>query len=148
MTTITVNSAESLQQLLGDVREKWNKHKFLRVSIKTGKDRSIDQNSITHAWYAQIARELQDETETGWKSHCKLHYGVPILRTEDEEFHLAYDAVIKPLAYENKLIAMRHWPVTSLMTKDQLSQYAVAMQADFARHGVRLEFPAPNEGRP
>lgn len=141
MNALIINSAESLQRVIGDLRDLWNQHKFLRVNVKAGKDRSLPQNSITHAWYAQIARELRPATETEWKSHCKLHYGVPILRTEDEEFRASYDAVIKPLAYENKLIAMRCWPVTSLMTKDQLSQYAVAMQADFAKHGVRLEFP-------
>lgn len=141
MSAIIISSAESLQRALGDLRSMWNQHKYLRLNIKTGKDRSLPQNSITHAWYTQIARECQDATETDWKCHCKLHYGVPILRTEDAEFCASYDAVIKPLAYENKLIAMRCWPVTSLMTKDQLSQYAIAMRADFAKQGVRLEFP-------
>ena len=145
MTTFVVNSMESLQNTLGEVRDLWNKHKYLRMSVKAGTDRSIPQNAITHAWYSQIARELRDDTELGWKCYCKLHHGVPILRTEDEEFRLAYDAVIKPLDYENKLIAMRCWPVTSIMTKDQLSRYAEAMQVDFARQGVRLEFPVLNE---
>jgi hypothetical protein len=144
MTAFVINSDESLQRALGDLREMYGKHKFLRLSVKTGKDRSIPQNSITHAWYGQIARELQDTDELGWKCHSKLHYGVPILRAECEEFREAYDAVIKGLSYEQKLIAMRHWPVTSLMTKEQLSKYAEAMRADFAKHGVILEFP-PDE---
>lgn len=141
MSAITVNSAESLQALFGDLRAKWDRYKFLRVSIKTGQDRSLPQNAITHAWYGQIARELREDDELGWKCYCKLHHGVPILRAEDEEFRTAYDAVIKPLSYEKKLIAMRHWPVTSIMTKEQLSKYAEAMQADFAKRGVMLEFP-------
>lgn len=143
MSALIINSAESLQVALGDLREMWNKHKFLRVNVKAGKDRSIPQNSITHAWYAQIARELRDYDETGWKSYCKLHHGVPILRTEDEEFRTSYDAVIKPLSYENKLIAMRCWPVTSIMTKEQLSKYAEEVRADFAKQGVLLQFPEP-----
>ena len=126
---------------IGEIRSLWDKHKFLRVSIKTGKDRSLPQNAITHAWYSQLARELREDDELGWKCYCKLHHGIPILRAEDDEFRGAYDAVVRPLAYEKKLIAMRHWPVTSLMTKDQLSKYAEAMQADFLRRGVRLEFP-------
>ncbi len=141
MSTITVNSAESLQDILGELRDKWNRYKFLRVSIKTGKDRSLPQNAITHAWYGQIARELREDDELGWKCYCKLHHGVPILRAECEEFRENYDAVIKRLTYEQKLIAMRCWPVTSLMTKEQLSKYAEAVQADFAKRGVRLEFP-------
>lgn len=141
MSAQTINSAEGLQSFIGDLRTLWDKHKFLRVSIKTGKDRSLPQNAITHAWYEQLARELREDDALGWKSYCKLHHGVPILRAEDEDFRVAYDQVIKPLAYEQKLAAMKFWPVTSLMTKDQLSKYAEAMQADFLRRGVRLEFP-------
>jgi hypothetical protein len=141
MSAIVVNSAESLQRAIGDLRSLWDRHKFLRVSVKAGKDRSVPQNSLSHAWYAQIARELREDDELGWKCYCKLHHGVPILRAEDEEFRANYDAVIKPLSYEQKLIAMRCWPVTSLMTKEQLSKYAEAVQTDFAQRGVRLEFP-------
>ena len=140
MTAMVINSEFSLQNAIGDLRTMFFQHKFLRLNVKTGMDRSGPQNSVTHAWYAQIARELQGSSETEWKCHCKLHYGVPILRTEDEEFRTSYDAVIKPLAYENKLIAMRHWPVSSLMTKAQLSQYAESMQAAFAKQCVILEF--------
>ncbi|MFD2271807.1 hypothetical protein ACFS07_13245 [Undibacterium arcticum] len=142
MTALVANSAESLQSAIGELRDLWNRHKFLRISIKAGKDRSIPQNAITHVWYEQIARELREDNALGWKCYCKLHHGVPILRTEDDEFRGTYDAVIKPLSYEQKLIAMRCWPVTSLMTKEQLSKYAEAIQADFVPRGVRLEFPA------
>lgn len=141
MAAFVINSAESLQIAIGDLRDKWNRYKFLRLSIKTGKDRSIPQNSLTHAWYSQIARELRDDDELGWKCYCKLHHGVPILRAEDDEFRETYDSVIKPLSYEQKLMAMRCWPVTSIMSKEQLSKYAEAVQADFAKRGVVLQFP-------
>lgn len=137
---ITINSEQSLSQAIGDLREQWKRHKFLRVIVKTGKDRSLDQNGISHVWYEQISRELREDTSLGVKKFCKLHYGVPILRAEDEEFRRLYDLVIKPLIYEKKLEAMAAWPVTSLMTKDQLSQYLEAMQSGYAGR-VRLEFP-------
>lgn len=121
----------------------WDKHKFLRVSVKTGKDRSLPQNNFTHAWYEQLARELNQHNALEWKAYCKLHHGVPILRIEDEEFRMAYDGVIKPLSYEQKLAAMKYWPVTSIMTKPQLSAYTEAVKADFAKQGVMLEFPVP-----
>jgi hypothetical protein len=140
VSAMVINSAESLQTAIGNLRELWAQHKFLRVNIKAGKDRSIPQNAITHAWYAQIARELREDDEMGWKCYCKLHHGVPLMRTDDE-FRANYDAVIKALTYEQKLVAMRCWPVTSLMTKEQLSKYAEAVRADFLARGVRLEFP-------
>lgn len=141
MTAFVIDSADSLQRFLGDVREEWNRHKYLRGSFKTGKDRSLDQNSISHAWYQQIARELREDDALGWKCYCKLHCGVPILRAEDEEFRANYDLVIKPLDYEKKLIAMKCWPVTSIMTKPQLSKYLEMVQCDFRAKGVLLEFP-------
>lgn len=141
MSAIVVNSVESLQAIFGELRDKFDRYKFLRVSIKTGQDRSLPQNAITHAWYGQIARELREDDELGWKCYCKLHHGVPILRTEDDEFRDTYDFGVKGLTYEQKLKVMRFFQVTSLMTKEQLSKYAEAVQADFARRGVLLEFP-------
>lgn len=111
--------------------------------IKVGEDeiRSLDQNSISHAWYQQIANELRDDDVLGWKSYCKLNFGVPILRAENNEFRQAYDDVIKAMSYEQKLKIMRLLPVTSLMTKKQLSTYLETMQEEFRRRDVILEFP-------
>lgn len=141
MTTAIINSAESLSTVIGELREQWARHKFLRLSIKTGKARSLDQNAVTHCWYEQIARELREDDALGWKCYAKLHHGVPILRAEDAEFRETYDSAIKWLSYEQKLKVMRLLPVTSLMTKEQLRKYAEAVQDDFRRRGVVLEFP-------
>lgn len=141
MTAWVINSEQSLQSAIGDLREMWNTYKFVKLNAKTGKARTLDQNAIGHVWYEQLSRELREDDTLGWKCYCKLHHGVPILRAEDEEFRDAYDSVIKRLTYEQKLTAMRLWPVTSIMTKEQKSKYLVAVQDDFAKRGVRLEFP-------
>ncbi len=137
---LTINSDTSLQSAIGDLREAYRAHKFLRVAVKTGKARSIPQNSISHEWYSQVSRELREDTPLSVKCFCKLTMGVPIMRAEDEEFRKLYDLVIRPLSYEKKLEAMKVWPVTSLMNKDQLSQYLAAMQAAYADR-VQLVFP-------
>lgn len=141
MTTILVTGTESMQRAIGDLRQMFAEHGFLKLDVKAGKARSIPQNSITHAWYGQIARELREDNELGWKCYCKLHHGVPILRAEDAEFRETYDGAIKGLSYEQKLAVMKILPVTSLMTKAQLSQYAEEVRKDFDRRGVKLEFP-------
>lgn len=142
MSATIINSPESLQTFIGDIREQWNQHKFLQVSVKAGTDRSLDQNAISHAWYGQLARELREDDALGWKCFCKLNFGVPILRAEDEEFHTFYDAALKlTLRYEEKLAAMKFIPVTSLMKTPQFSRYLEAMQEHFLHRGVRLEFP-------
>lgn len=141
MTALVINSDQSMQSVFGKLRELYREHRYIKISAKTGKARSTDQNSISHAWYEQLSRELKEDDVIGWKCYCKLHHGVPILRAEDEEFRTAYDSAIKGLSYEQKLAAMRILPVTSLMTKPQLSKYLEAMQEDFRAKGVYLEFP-------
>lgn len=140
MTDIAVYSDSTLAHALGEVREAYRIHHRVKVRVTTGK-RSLNQNDLSHAWYEQLAAELRDDDALGWKCYCKLHHGVPILRAEDDEFRSAYDAAIKGLAYEQKLKVMRLLPVTSLMTKDQLSRYLDGVQADFRARGVCLEFP-------
>ena len=141
MTTLIVNSDVSLQSTIGDLREAYKAHRFLRVIVRTGKARSLDQNAISHAWYEQLERECREDDRLGWKGYCKLHHGVPILRAEDAEFRAFYDGGLKGLTYEQKRDAMKFIPVTSLMTKPQLSKYLEAVQADFRERGVWLEFP-------
>ena len=145
MSAIIINSEVSLQSTLSDIKAMFFKHKYLRISIKTGKDRSLDQNALSHTWYAQIARKLKEDDALGWKCFCKLHFGIQILRAEDAEFRKFYDNAIRSsLSYEQKLIAMQFLSVTSEMTKPQLSAYLKAMQAHFRTMGVQLEFPEAN----
>lgn len=141
MSTLTINSEMSLQQTIGLLREWFGKYKFLRLNVKKGVDRSLSQNAISHVWYEQIARELREDDAMGWRCYCKLHHGVPILRAEDAPFREFYDASIKRLTYEQKLQAMKFVPVTSIMTKEQLSDYLEDVQQDFRSRGMLLEFP-------
>jgi len=141
---MTVHIAESLEALFPIFNEAQRLQQsagYLRITLDTEKPRTLPQNNFSHAWYAQLARELPEDDALGWKCYCKLHHGVGILRAENEDFRLAYDAAIKGLTYEQKLAAMRILPVTSMMGRKQLSKYAEAVQADFLAKGVRLEFP-------
>lgn len=138
----TISTELKLQSLIGALRQAWKEHRYLKVSYSVEKDRSASQNALSHVWYEQISRELAEDTPEGVKCECKLRYGVPILRADDDEFRAAYDSAIREtLTYEQKLDAMRILPVTSLMNVSQLSQYLETLQREFARCGVQLEFP-------
>lgn len=138
---LTINSETSLQAAIGHLREQFRERRYLTLSLKEGKGRSLDQNAISHAWYEQVAAELREDTALGVKRFCKLHFGVPILRAEDEEFRAAYNgALLRTLSYEQKLLAMDVLPVTSRMSVKQLSAYLDAMQQHY-RPRVWLEFP-------
>lgn len=138
---LTVNSDRALQDAIGELRGAYTARRYVTLTIDDGKPRSHDQNAISHVWYEQVARELREDTALGVKSFCKLHFGVPILRAEDDEFRAMYDRVVKPMAYEDKVALMAWFPVTSIMKTPQLSQYLEAVQAHYRRNGVWLQFP-------
>ena len=140
MTTAIVTTQAKLSAVIGEVRDAFKATGWLRMSWRHEKDRTLQQNALSHAWYEQIAAELREGTALDAKAECKLRYGVPILRAEDAEFRAMYDGALKVMAYEQKLAVMHYLPVTSLMTTAQLSQYLEAVRAAYAER-VRLEFP-------
>lgn len=132
----------------GDLSDlnRWLKSKFAPshayvVTVKLyRKKRTLDQNGQLRIWYEQMAKELPEDNLQGWERYCKLHHGVPILRAEDLKFRQFYDLAIKKLDYEQKLQAMDYTPVTRLMNTDQFNRYFSALQDDFLKRGVMLEF--------
>lgn len=138
---LIINSDESLQRAIGEIREQFRTREYLTVNVMHGKKRSLDQNAISHAWYQQVSNELREDTPLGVKCFCKLHFGIPILRAESDDFREKYDRAMKPMNYPDKLTLMEWFPVTSLMTTPQLSQYLEKVQDHYMRQGVHLEFP-------
>jgi hypothetical protein len=117
----------------------------LTVSIIQGAPRSIEQNKLQRLWLNEAA-EQGDQTAEEYRGYCKLHFGVPILRAENEQFREAYDRVVRPLSYEAKLQIMMvplDLPVTRLMTTKQKTQYLDAIYRHFTGLGFALTEPGP-----
>ena len=140
MTTAIVTTQAKLSAVIGEVRDAFKATGWLRVSWRHEKDRTLQQNALSHAWYEQIAAELREDTAANIKAECKLRYGVTILRAEDAEFRAMYDGALKAMTYEQKLAVMHYLPITSIMTTTQLSQYLEAVRKAYDGR-VRLEFP-------
>lgn len=114
------------------------------VDITAGKHRSVEQNKLQRLLVSEIAAQLGDQTPEEVRGFCKLTMGVPILRAENEEFRIKYDAVVRPLAYPQKLALMMEpldLPVTRLMTSDQKTRYLDAIYRFFGDQGVVLTVP-------
>lgn len=115
------------------------------VDIKSGEQkRSTQQNRLQRLWCKE-AGEQGDMSAEEYRGYCKLHFGVPILRMEDEEFKGIYDSVIRPLPYENKLKLMTvpiDLPVTSRMGVKQKTRYLDAMHQHFISLGFLLTDPS------
>ena len=126
-------------------------HKFIAgkklpftASITDGKHRTNDQNSLQRKWVLEISAQLGDRTAEEVRGYCKLHFGVPILRNENDVFKAEYDAVIMPLPYEHKLKLMMvpfDFGVTRIMTTRQKTDYLNAIHRHFSEQGLILTNP-------
>lgn len=129
-------------QFVGQMRLAGKRPVFELVPEK----RSLDQNDMIHALYQQIASQKQDETFREIRAHCKLHHGVPILRRDSEQFRVKYDRLVKPrFEYQEKLDLMDWFPVTSLMSKTQGTEYIDTLIREFSKQGVSLIHPSEAE---
>ena len=115
----------------------------MTVNVKKGKDRTEEQNRLQHLWMTEAATQ-GDSTSEQYRGFCKLHFGVPILRNEDEYFRIEYDEVIRPLPYEKKLKLMMipfDFSVTRLMTTGQFTRYLKDVHEHFTSKGMTLTDP-------
>ena len=121
-----------------------NRKRPFSVQITQGKPRSLEQNKLQRLWINEISEQMGDQTPEEVRAECKLRFGVPILRAENDEFQEAYDRIIRPHSYEDKLTMMAHpldFPVTRLMTTGQISRYLDEIYTEFTSRGVRLTRP-------
>ncbi len=114
------------------------------VSLTKGGKRTINQNKLQRLWLTEISEQLGDQTPEEVRGYCKLTIGVPILREENEAFRERYDAIVKPLPYEQKLAIMMEpldMPLTRLMTTKQHSAYLDGVHRHFSEKGIVLTDP-------
>ena len=113
------------------------------LSLAKGAPRSIEQNQTQRMWMLE-AEQQGDQTAEEYRAYCKLHFGVPILKAENEDFRAGYCRVIQPLDYGLKLLAMAEplsFPVTSLMTTKQKTKYLDKIREHFEGLGFQLTIP-------
>lgn len=115
----------------------------ITVTWSQGAPRSDSQNRLSQRWFTDIATQLGDQSHEDVRAECKLRFGVPILRAENDAFRLSYDRVLKQLPYEEKLAAIKAFdlPVTRLMTVKQMTAFMDQMQQHWSAQGVRLTDP-------
>ena len=114
------------------------------VEITAGAHRTNQQNRLQRQWCNDVAQQLGDRSAEDVRAYSKLHFGVPILRAENEAYAEAYDRLIRPLPYEIKLAYMGvpfDFAVTRLMTTKQLTDYLDAMSRYWSAQGVVLTDP-------
>lgn len=114
----------------------------MTVTVRSGRDRSGEQNSLQWIWAQEVAEQF-DAEPSDVQAEWKLMHGVPILRAENEDFREEYDVTFKPLPYETKLriIRLMDWPVTRRMNVKQMTKYLDAVMKYCAENGLYLTQP-------
>lgn len=120
--------------------------KPVTVTIRAGSIRTLSQNALSHLWYADIARDLNN----GWtvsdaRANCKLYIGIRILHSENEAFREKWNRLIRGRYSTEELLELmlppHDYPVTRIMNKSQMQQYMDTIVQKFASQGVRLTDP-------
>lgn len=113
------------------------------VSIVDGKHRTNPQNKLQRQWVMEVASQT-GETPEEVRGYCKLAFGVPILRAENDAFRAAYDEMVKPLPLQTKLKLMMEpfdFGVTRLMTTRQKTAFLDTMHRHYSEQGLILTNP-------
>ena len=141
---ISVNSAAKLSEAITKLTAAYRQHKFVVVSLRPGKDRTLDQNALWFALYQRIAQMTQIGDVEDARRYCKLHFGVPIMRNADADFRDAWNRMFLHLTYEQKLELMGPcaifgpdgFPVTRLFNREQGIAYTDKIVTEFSAKGV------------
>lgn len=114
----------------------------LTVDIVEGRDRSHEQNALSHKWYAEISEQSGEDREDV-RARCKLECGVPILRRDKPDFKRVYNRTLLHLTYEEKVEFIRYteMQVTSLLNVGQMTEYLDAVFKRHAAQGFALTIP-------
>jgi hypothetical protein len=141
---ISVNSQAKLTQAITSLTAMFRDKKYVVVSLRPGKDRTLDQNALWFALYQRIAEMTPIGDVEDARRYCKLHHGVAILNAEDVDFNASWFRTMKHLSYEEKLDLMGAcklfgpdgFPVTRLFNRAQGIAYTDRIVAEFSATGV------------
>ena len=141
---ISVNSSSKLTEAIGMLTAMFREKKFVVVSLRPGKDRTLDQNALWFVMYQRISEMTPIGVVEDARRYCKLHFGVAILNEDDEDFRNSWFRTMKHLSYGEKLDLMGDcklfgtdgFPVTRLFNRAQGIQYTDRIVSDFTEKGV------------
>lgn len=124
-----INSNESWREWCEKTLDFFLEHKYCQVTISD--KRSLDANAAIRVCYNQI-QDCKKWTTKETERHCKLIYGVPILRRDDTVQDYVFRQTIDKGNYEQKLKMMDAFAVTSIMSTTQASEMIECMMQDFS----------------
>jgi len=83
---MVINSDHSMTQAISEIKTLYAKKKYVRINITAGRDRSLEQNRLFHDWIQQLTVQGGEFTFDGYRNFCRLHFFVPVLISENDQF--------------------------------------------------------------
>ena len=80
MSEIVINSQQSLEAYIEHLNRQFDKHKYLRVTSKNGKQRSLTQNASMHLYCTHLSQALNDG---GFDFRTVIKEGIAVNWTPD-----------------------------------------------------------------
>lgn len=82
MTDWVINSPERLRYFMEAIPKQWDEAKYLKVTVREGKARTLDQNSLFHVWSRQYCafvlqkheKLISDAEHEAMKLTLKRHF--------------------------------------------------------------------------
>lgn len=141
---ISVNCASKLSEAITRLTTMYRDKKYVVVSLRPGKDRTLDQNALWFALYERIAQMTNIGDVEDARSYCKLHVGVRILLRDCADYRETWDRLFLHWSYEDKLALMGAHPVagpeglavTRLFNRKQGIEYTDRIVSEFTGRGV------------
>lgn len=127
---IIINSAHSKELFLTQMSKLYDEHKYLRLTIKTGKQRTQTQNATLHLYLGFLAEALND-AGLDMKKTLKPDIDIPWTMENAKEY--LWRPVQKALTKNDS--------TTKPTTKDYIYIYEVLSRHMVEKFGVNVPWP-------
>lgn len=114
------------------------------VTVTKGKPRSVESNRLQRLWLKEAAEQLEGHDAEDIRGYCKLAFGVPILRRDDEAYDHEWKTLMAPKSHQEQLALMRmpfDLAVTRKFTRKQHTEFLDRMSQFLIERGVVLTEP-------
>ena len=147
---LVANSDRTLSDAIVALKTAYALKRYVRITLTTGRDRTLDQNALWFALYIRISEVLGDGTAEDiayYRAFCKLRCGVPILQVRSEEFRQKWNLIVlsnpafqtweaQMSLMQDPMFGQDGFPVTRLMTTAWGAEYTESVNRVFAEQGV------------
>ena len=127
---IIINSKHSKELFLKKMEKLYDEHRYLRVTLKTGKQRTFTQNAALHVYLQLLADELND-AGLDMKKTLKAEVDIPWTMQSVKDF------LWRPI---QKLLTEKE-STTKPTTKDYIYIYEVLSRHLVDKFGVNVSWP-------